>query len=497
LTALAASQDELVPGYRFDRYELIHPVARGGMATVWIARLQGKHGFERMVALKTILPTYAQDLRFRNMFLDEARIASRVEHANVAQILDLGEQEGNLYLVMEWVDGDSLSNLARAVERAKITFPMGILLRILADACAGLHAAHELCDVNGQPLGVVHRDISPQNILVGANGVVKVIDFGVAKAAGRVAEETSSGTLKGKLHYMAPEQAMGTATDRRADLWAIGAVLYRILAGRPPYEGDNAVATLNQLISKVRPPSLPSTVPSSVARVVSKALATDPNERYTSAAELQAALEGLLRQGSLATTSREVASFVNSTLGPQLATRRAGIAAALEGTDRRNENNRAASAAATASESGVMAPKRLIQRFSSDFRSAPPLTRSGVQLVLSSRRHLVLLGAAVVALMFAFIAFLIHLSSTTPRAETSATPTQPQMPSAAPIAAPAPAAPAPEPSAATEPPVIAASALPLSSANKEAEAKKAKSHVGSPRVIVAPKPRRKVVDDGF
>src|SRR2546430_11137552 len=205
------------------------------MASVWLARLQGKHGFEKIVAVKTILPNFAADPRFRQMFLDEARIASRIEHANVARILDLGEQHDLLYLVMEWVDGDALSKLSRTVEKNNQQVPLGILLRIVKDACAGLHAAHELCDPRGQVLGVVHRDVSPHNILVNSNGAAKVIDFAVAKARDRHAEETSTGILKGKIHYMAPEQAMGKPVDRRADVWAIGAILYRMLAGKAPF----------------------------------------------------------------------------------------------------------------------------------------------------------------------------------------------------------------------------------------------------------------------
>jgi len=332
-TLESAKAHEFVAGDQCDRYELVCPVACGGMANVWLARLRGKHGFERLVALKTILPTFARDPRFRNMFMDEARIASRIEHANVAQIFDLGEQDDNLYLVMEWVDGDSLANLACAAQDTPGGLPLPILLRVLADACAGLHAAHELCDERGRALDVVHRDVSPQNILVGTTGVVKVIDFGVAKARGRIAEETSTGMVKGKLHYMAPERAVGAFVDRRADVWAVGAVLYRLLAGHPAYDGVDDRSMIQRLITRVRPPPLPPAVPRSVTNIVARALAPEPSQRYATAAQLQHDLEIALHEFGAATTSLDVAAFVNERLGFKLAERREAIHTAVERLD--------------------------------------------------------------------------------------------------------------------------------------------------------------------
>src|SRR5688500_2709702 len=165
------------------------------MARVWVAKLRGKHGFEKMVALKTILPTFAEDQRFRRMFLDEAKIASGIEHVNVAQILELGEQGGQLCLVVVWVDGDSLQELDRAAERVGARLPIPVLIRVIADVCAGVHAAHELTDARGRSLNVVHRDISPHNVLISAKGIVKVIDFGLVKARRRTTEETTTGTI--------------------------------------------------------------------------------------------------------------------------------------------------------------------------------------------------------------------------------------------------------------------------------------------------------------
>jgi serine/threonine-protein kinase len=319
-----------VAGQTLDRYELVYPIARGGMARVWVAKLRGKHGFEKMVALKTILPTFAKNQRFRRMFLDEAKIASGIEHVNVAQILDLGEQAGQLYLVMEWVDGDSLQELDRAAERAGDSLPIPVLIRVIADACAGLHAAHELADSRGRSLNVVHRDVSPHNVLISCKGVVKVIDFGVVKARRRTTEETTTGTIKGKLQYMAPEQALGQPVDRRADIWAVGATLYRLLARRPVFRGSSPLSTFKRLTSASPPEPLPAHVPRALSTIVLKALAFEPERRYASAAELGAALEALLH-GPYQTTAREVAATMEQYLGRSLASRRSAILEALGG----------------------------------------------------------------------------------------------------------------------------------------------------------------------
>lgn len=327
----------LTPGYRLDRYELLSPLGAGGMASVWVARLLGKHDFEKLVALKMILPHYAHDPRFQQMFLDEARIAARIQHLNVAQILDLGEHEGILFLAMEWVDGDALSTLVQAVRQQGAPFPPGIAMRILADVCAGLHAAHELRDRAGAPLGVVHRDISPQNILLGPLGVAKVIDFGVAKARDRAAGETETGSIKGKLKYMAPEQAFSPkSTDRRADVWAVGAVLYALLAGRAPYESESDAATLLQLAqAKPLAPLLPR-IPVPVRRVVARALAWEPAARYSTAAELRAAFEDAMAASAGSTTNADVAAFCERHLGSRAAVRREAVSRALVAAEERS-----------------------------------------------------------------------------------------------------------------------------------------------------------------
>jgi eukaryotic-like serine/threonine-protein kinase len=320
---------QLQPGHRLDRYELLCPLAYGGMAAVWLARFGGRKAFERLVVVKMILPQYSQDPRFQEMFLDEARIASRIEHPNVARIVDVGEQEDNTFIVMQWVDGDSLSKVARAAEQKKQAVPAGIVLRVCADAAAGLHAAHELSDREGTPLGVVHRDVSPQNILISNSGSTLIIDFGVAKARDRVSQETSAGQLKGKIRYMAPEQALGRDIDRRADVWALGAILYELFAGVPPYDGPNEVATLHKLTSGELPAPLPIQVPAPVRAVVARALAYEAEARYATALELNLALESCLLEIGEPTTTAAVARYTSQLLAERKAARKRAVDTAL------------------------------------------------------------------------------------------------------------------------------------------------------------------------
>jgi eukaryotic-like serine/threonine-protein kinase len=344
----------LAPGYKLDRYELICPMAEGGMASVWIARHTGKHGFQRLVAIKTILPKYADQPRFERMFIDEARLASRIEHVNVAQTLDVGEQHGVTYLVMEYVDGDALSKVHRAVEARGESIPLGILLRVTSDACGGLHAAHELHDTEGLPLGVVHRDVSPQNILISNKGVAKLIDFGIAKARDRLAGDTNTDQLKGKVHYMAPEQALGRSTDRRADVWSVGAVLYHMLAGKPPYEGDNDVQSIFRLASGRPPVPLPPAVHPAVVAVVRRALLHDPEKRYATAAELQQALEMAMIEAEVSTSHAAVAAFLERVVADRAKRRRDGIALGLKAAEERDKY--AAAMRSDADTTGETAP---------------------------------------------------------------------------------------------------------------------------------------------
>jgi serine/threonine-protein kinase len=331
-----APSSQLAPGFRLDRYELLCPIAEGGMATVWVARQTGKHGFEKLVAIKTILPKFAADPAFQKMFRDEARIASRIEHTNAAQILDVGEQHGMTYLVMEYVDGDALSAVYRTLKKHNLKIPPGVVLRVLADACGALHTAHELRDENGTLLNVVHRDVSPQNLLVSTKGIAKIIDFGIAKARDRVSGDTNSGQVKGKVRYMAPEQAMGRSIDRRADIWAVGAILYHMLAGKPPYDGETDVQALMALTSGKPPVPLPQTVPAPVVEVVKRALRPAPEARYATAAEMQQALEEAMAEAKLSTSAAAIATFLGKFVSDRIQKRKDAIALGLKAAAERD-----------------------------------------------------------------------------------------------------------------------------------------------------------------
>jgi eukaryotic-like serine/threonine-protein kinase len=327
----------LQPGHRLDRYELLSPIASGGMAVVWLARLRAKRGFEKFFAIKTIKTELIHDARYQEMFLDEARIASGIHHPNVAQILDLGEQDDVLYIVMEWVDGESLAKIRKLAPKRGIPVPLGFALRIMADACAGLHAAHQLRDVRGNSMGVVHRDVSPQNILVSAAGSVKVIDFGIAKATSRSAGETKSGIIKGKIHYMAPEQAKGRAVDRRVDIWAAGVCLFELVTGKLPFDSDGDVDVVRRLLSEEPAPSPDASVPEPVAAVLTSSLARDPETRFSTAAAMQRAIEHAIDELDLPATDGDVADFLRENFSDLAEQRAAMVTGALESADRRAE----------------------------------------------------------------------------------------------------------------------------------------------------------------
>ena len=363
---MEAADSVLVPGYRLDRYELLCPIASGGMATVWLARLRGKRGFEKLFAIKTIKTELVDDARFQEMFLDEARIASGIEHPNVAHILDLGEQGHVLYIVMEWVDGESLGKIAKLSRRRKTPVPLPVALRVVADAAAGLHAAHELRDAKGEPLGVVHRDVSPQNILVTSAGTVKVIDFGVAKAKNRVAGETGEGVVKGKIRYMAPEQVSNKNVDRRADVWALGVCLHELVTGRVPFESDTDIDVLKRLMGDEPTPIDRDAIPAAVVSVLEGALARDPEERFGTAAAMRRAIEATITELGVEATTDTVAEFVQSTLPELEAKRRDVVATAIE-----EARSAAASSASMPAEEDVAFAPTMVGPSSSSSAGAP------------------------------------------------------------------------------------------------------------------------------
>jgi serine/threonine-protein kinase len=328
---MEAAESILRAGYRLDRYELLCPIATGGMATVWLARLRGKRGFEKLFAIKTIRTELVDDPRFQEMFLDEARIASGIQHPNVAQILDLGEQQDVLFIVMEWVDGDSLAKVRKLVTKRGHRLPIGVVLRVLADASAGVHAAHEMRDDNGEPLEIVHRDVSLQNILVGSAGSVKVIDFGIAKAQNRTQGETRTGVVKGKIQYMAPEQVKkGRTVDRRADIWSLGICLHELVAGKTPSDADDDVEIIRKLLAD-EAPQVAADLPEPVVRILQSSMVLDPDARFPTAAGMQRALESAMKELGEIATSEDIAAFLRSELPELTDGRRGAVTKAIEG----------------------------------------------------------------------------------------------------------------------------------------------------------------------
>ncbi|MBL4686258.1 MAG: protein kinase [Nannocystaceae bacterium] len=279
-----------------DRYELVHRLGHGGMATVHLGRATGRAGFEKLVAVKVIHPHLANEPEFVDMFLDEARIAARLHHPHVVQILDVGEDNGVYFMVMEYVEGDTLAALIRQLRKKGERLPLSAILQIATDAAEGLAAAHELSDRDGQPYRLVHRDVSPHNLLVGMDGNVKVVDFGIMKAAGK-RSNTLTGQLRGKLSYMSPEQARGKAIDHRTDLFALGAVLWELCTNKRLFDGETDSETLD-LVTKCRVPALAeerADLPDGVAEIFRRSLAPDADDRYESAQQMLRDLRAVRR----------------------------------------------------------------------------------------------------------------------------------------------------------------------------------------------------------
>jgi serine/threonine protein kinase len=320
---------------RLGKYEILAEVAAGGMASVYLARHAGDPDtaprVERLVAIKRVHPHLLKMPQFREMFQDEARVASLIRHANVVRLLDIGDDDGELYLVLEYVESASLSVLLREAAAAGVPLPPAVVSRIMADAMLGLHAAHETKDARGRALEVVHRDVSPQNILVGVDGVSQVIDFGIAKASSRLSE-TTGGAIKGKLAYMSPEQAKGAVLDRRSDVFSAGVVLFEALTGKRLFADarDGSNVLINVLLEPIEPPSLVAPgVPAAVDVVVGQALERVRDERYQTALELHDALVAAIPPGS----AGDVAKMLDRYCGPSIHRRRDETRRVLEAID--------------------------------------------------------------------------------------------------------------------------------------------------------------------
>jgi len=327
--------DESSPheGRVIGRYLILDEIASGGMATVHLAHIEGD--VDRFVAVKCMHAHYARDPDFVSMFLDEAHLCTRIRHENVVATIDVSQEHHELLLVLELVDGESLSRLIKTINARHGRVPQAIVSAIVRDMLAGLHAAHEATGEDGEALMIVHRDVSPHNVLVDTDGVAKVLDFGVAKARGRV-QQTQKGQLKGKLAYMSPEQARGRNVDRRSDIFAAGIVLWEMLVGQRLFDGENEAALLVSLLTEK--PSAPSKRDPALAKfdaLVLRALSTEPDDRFSTAEEMAAAITALMPPASRAEVAAWVKGEAKSSLlrRTELLKRARARVAALRGTN--------------------------------------------------------------------------------------------------------------------------------------------------------------------
>ncbi len=300
------------------RYLLYDEVARGGMASVHFGRLVGPAGFARTVAIKKLHAEYASDPEFVAMFLDEARLAARIRHPNVVSVLDVVAASNQVFLVMDYVQGESLARLAKHARDQNVRIDPALAVAVLSGVLHGLHAAHETKDEAQRALQIVHRDVSPQNVLLGTDGVARVVDFGVAKAAVRF-HTTRDSQIKGKLPYMAPEQLRGADVDRRTDVYSAAVLLWELLTGRRLFTGPNPAAIFGAVLEQEIPPpsQLAPEVPAALDRLVLAALSRNPERRPATARDFATDLEGAVRPA----TQREVGDWVQSIAGELLDSR--------------------------------------------------------------------------------------------------------------------------------------------------------------------------------
>ncbi|MEZ4392591.1 MAG: serine/threonine-protein kinase [Polyangiales bacterium] len=334
MSTLSAPSQELEGPIQFGRYTVLARLGSGGMAEVLLAMFRGDHGFQKLVVLKRMHAQLASDEHFVRMFLDEARLAARLNHPNVVGTSEVGEVEGVYFLAMEYLEGLSFDRVARHFFSDHQSIPLGFLLRVMCDILEGLHHAHELRDYDGTPLLVVHRDVTPSNIFVTVDGVAKVLDFGIAKAAMQD-EATRTGTLKGKLSYMAPEQFYPEPIDRRADLWALGVVLWEMCTGRRLFKGANDAATYRNIVSAEVPPlsRYREDAPASLDAVIAGALERDRERRYPDADAMRRALHAVLRDEFDAPSRADVAAVMKENFGAIVEENRVAVRRFVVGED--------------------------------------------------------------------------------------------------------------------------------------------------------------------
>jgi serine/threonine protein kinase len=301
---------------QFGKYLLLRPLAEGGMASIHLAKAIGPEGFQKDVVVKRVLPQYSKDPDFVQMFLEEARVSARMSHPNIVQVFDFGQAEGSYYLAMEYLAGEDLRSIKRHVTTKGKFIPFEVAAAAICGACAGLHYAHSLVDERGRGLSIVHRDVSPSNVLVTYQGFVKVLDFGIAKMRGK-AHETEVGVRKGKYMYMSPEQAGGLPLDRRSDVFSLGIVLYELITHETLFRRDSDMATIRAVLEGPikAPRGVRPDLPAGLEDIAMTALQRDPAKRFQNAAEMQRALERVIGAHTNVPQQELLRAFLVETFG--------------------------------------------------------------------------------------------------------------------------------------------------------------------------------------
>ena len=317
---------------RLGKYRLLKRLAAGGMAEIWLAKQHGVEGFEKLVVIKRILPNLADNDEFVQMFLDEARLAAQLSHPNIVQIFELGRSEGSYFIAMEYIHGENLRSVMKAAARAGRPMPVSHVAKVVSMACEALYYAHTKADFSGRPLGIVHRDISPQNLLLSFEGQVKVVDFGIAKAATQV-QETRTGVLKGKYAYMSPEQCRGQKLDARSDIFALGIVLWELATGTRLYKQKSELMILKAITEEPTPPptEVRQAIPAELEAIILKALAKRREDRFQTCHEMHMALEGYLHGQGQPPSPVHLAQYVSGLFPDKLAGWQRIVAAQDEG----------------------------------------------------------------------------------------------------------------------------------------------------------------------
>jgi serine/threonine protein kinase len=310
---------DVAAGFRLGKYEIVRRLAAGGMAEIFLAKVSGLSGFQKMVVIKRILPQLATKHDFVEMFLDEARIAATLQHPNVVQMYDVGVVDGNYFIAMEYLHGEDVRSIMKTLYKREGKLPLEQALNVVIGLASGLHYAHEKVGFDGRPLNIIHRDVTPQNVIVTYEGGVKLLDFGIAKASNRFGE-TRFGTLKGKVPYMSPEQCRGEPLDRRSDIFSLGIMLYELTLGKRLYKGHSDFEVLKQIVegTVIRPSEIDPDYNPRLEQIVLRGLEKDRDKRYQTARAMQSDLESLVREERLYVSAISLQGFMEHTFGRKI-----------------------------------------------------------------------------------------------------------------------------------------------------------------------------------